>query len=377
MKNIIFKKLLYDCLIFFCLTLISSGLVIWILQAVNFLDIIIEDGRNYDVYLKYSILNFPKILSKLIPFVFFFSIFFILTKYELSNEMIIFWNFGVSKISVIKIFLLFSLKIMIFQILLSSIIVPASQDKARSYIRNSEANIFENFIKPKKFNDTIKNVTIFSEAKEIDGSLKNIYLKKNLSSDNFQITYAKKGIFKNINKSPVLILYDGETISSNKNKITNFKFLQSDFNLASLETNATTYIKTQEISTNKLLKCILFLNTNKKNYLNKKIQIENCSNENLKNIYKEIIKRIFLTFYIPLLMMISLLVILKSKESSNYLIYRIFIFMFGIITIIVSELSLRFIGLNIYQNLLISFVPIILLLITYISIKSQINENII
>ena len=45
--------------------LISTSLVIWVFQAVNFLDIIIEDGRGYIIYLKYSLLNFPKILSKI------------------------------------------------------------------------------------------------------------------------------------------------------------------------------------------------------------------------------------------------------------------------------------------------------------------------
>jgi lipopolysaccharide export system permease protein len=376
MKNIIFKKLLTDCLIFFTIALFSSGLVIWILQAVNFLDIIIEDGRNYDVYLKFSLLNFPRIISKLIPFIFFFSFFFVLTKYELSNEMIIFWNFGVSKIKVIEVFLIFSLTIMIFQIFLSSLLVPLSQDKARSFLRNSEANVFESFIKPKKFNDTIKDVTIFSEAKETDGSLKNIYLKKNLSNKNFQITYAKKGELKKINNSPILILYDGETISSNDSKISSFKFVQSDFNLGNTETNATTYIKTQETSTKKLIKCIFYL---KKELVksNEEIFIENCSNSNLKNIYKEISKRFFSSFYIPLLMMIALLVILKSKETINYLKYRIYIFILGILTIVISELSLRFISLKIYQNLMVSFLPILVLIFIFLIIKYKNKENII
>ena len=376
MKNIIFKKLLTDCLIFFTIALFSSSLVIWILQAVNFLDIIIEDGRNYDVYLKFSLLNFPRIISKLIPFIFFFSFFFVLTKYELSNEMIIFWNFGISKIKVIEVFLIFSLTIMIFQIFLSSLLVPLSQDKARSFLRNSEANVFESFIKPKKFNDTIKDVTIFSEAKETDGSLKNIYLKKNLSNKNFQITYAKKGELKKINNSPVLILFDGETISSNDNKISSFKFVQSDFNLGNTETNATTYIKTQETSTKKLIRCIFYL---KKKLVdsNEKIFIENCSNSNLKNIYKEISKRFFLSFYIPLLMMIALLIILKSKETINYLKYRIYIFILGILTIVISELSLRFISLKIYQNLIVSFLPIIVLIFIFFLIKYKNKENII
>jgi lipopolysaccharide export system permease protein len=376
MKNIIFKKLLTDCLIFFTIALFSSSLVIWILQAVNFLDIIIEDGRNYDVYLKFSLLNFPRIISKLIPFVFFFSFFFVLTKYELSNEMIIFWNFGISKIKVIEVFLIFSLTIMIFQIFLSSLLVPLSQDKARSFLRNSEANVFESFIKPKKFNDTIKDVTIFSEAKETDGSLKNIYLKKNLSNKNFQITYAKKGELKKMNNSPVLILFDGETISSNDNKISSFKFVQSDFNLGNTETNATTYIKTQETSTKKLIRCIFYLKKELANS-NEEIFIENCSNSNLKNIYKEISKRFFSSFYIPLLMMIALLVILKSKETINYLKYRIYIFILGILTIVISELSLRFISLEIYQNLIVSFLPIVVLIFIFFIIKFKNKENII
>ena len=376
MKNIIFKKLLTDCLIFFTIALFSSSLVIWILQAVNFLDIIIEDGRNYDIYLKFSLLNFPRIISKLIPFVFFFSFFFVLTKYELSNEMIIFWNFGVSKIKVIEVFLIFSLTIMIFQIFLSSLLVPLSQDKARSFLRNSEANVFESFIKPKKFNDTIKDVTIFSEAKETDGSLKNIYLKKNLSNKNFQITYAKKGELKKMNNSPVLILFDGETISSNDNKISSFKFVQSDFNLGNTETNATTYIKTQETSTKKLIRCIFYLKKELANS-NEEIFIENCSNSNLKNIYKEISKRFFSSFYIPLLMMIALLVILKSKETINYLKYRIYIFILGILTIVISELSLRFISLKIYQNLMVSFLPILVLIFIFLIIKYKNKENII
>ena len=54
---------------------------------------------------------------------------------------------------------------MLVQITLLSIIVPKSQDLARNYIRNSDVNFFENFIKPQKFNDTIRGVTIFTEKK--------------------------------------------------------------------------------------------------------------------------------------------------------------------------------------------------------------------
>ena len=75
MKKILFRKLLSDYMRFFFVALFCTATVIWVFQAVNFLDIIIEDGRDYLVYISFSLLNFPKILSKIFPFVLFFSLF--------------------------------------------------------------------------------------------------------------------------------------------------------------------------------------------------------------------------------------------------------------------------------------------------------------
>ena len=135
MKKILFRKLLLDCLTFFLIALLSASIIIWVFQAVNFLDIMIEDGRDYLVYINYSLLNFPKIVSKVLPFVFFFSFFYIISKYELNNELIIFWNFGVNKFQLINFLFRFSIILTLLQILLSAFIVPKSLDTARSFLR--------------------------------------------------------------------------------------------------------------------------------------------------------------------------------------------------------------------------------------------------
>ena len=93
----------------------------------------IEDGREYSVYINYSLLNFPKIISRLFPFVLFFSIFYVLSKYELNNELMIFWNFGENKVKFINFILFVSLFLFLIQISFTSLIVPSSQDKARSF----------------------------------------------------------------------------------------------------------------------------------------------------------------------------------------------------------------------------------------------------
>tara|TARA_B100001057_G_scaffold76415_1_gene71165 strand:- start:7260 stop:8390 length:1131 start_codon:yes stop_codon:yes gene_type:complete len=374
MKKILFRKLLSDYLTFFFLALISASIVIWVFQAVNYLDIMIEDGRDYLVYINFALLNFPKILSKIFPFALFFSLFYVTIKSELNNELIILWNFGVHKTQIVKFILQISVSLLILQTILTAFVVPKSQDIARSFLRSSTVNFFDNFIKPQKFNDTIKGVTIYSDKKDKFGNLTNLYLKREISSDEFQITYAKKGEFKQIGSSPILVLYDGATITSKINKITNISFSKSDFSLDNIETNTTTYKKIQEISSLKLFLCIknFYILEKKKFEINVR-GIENCSYENIQNIIKEFYKRFIIPFYIPLLSLIPFLLITTSKENSNYSKIRIFTFLTGLMVIIFSETTIRLISKISIYDLSIMAVPIILLTLLYLFLTNKFN----
>ena len=366
MKKILFRKLLSDCSIFFLIALISSSVIIWVFQAVNFLDILIEDGRDYLVYFSYTMLNLPKTVSKLLPFAFFFSFFYVISKYELNNELMIFWNFGVKKIELINFLVRFSLILLIFQILLTTLIVPKSQDMARSYLRLSNFNFFENFIKEGKFNDNIKGLTIYSEKKDDDGFYYNIYLKNNTDRENVQITYANKGIFKKINNTNVLRLINGHTISKVNDKFTNLSFSQSDINLSDTKTNTITVRKTQEISTLNLIKCLSILKKiNFVKFNEKNLDEQNCDISNVNNLIKEIYKRLFVPFYIPVLMLVTLLLIIKSKESANFTLRRIIVFTIGFFIIIFSETTLRLIDNEIFKNIKIVVIPFLLMLTLY------------
>ena len=367
MKKILFRKLLLDCSIFFLITLISASLMIWVFQAVNFLDILIEDGRDYWVYFSYTLLNLPKTISKLLPFAFFFSFFYVISKYELNNELMIFWNFGVKKFELINFLVRASIILLLIQIIFTTFIVPKSQDMARSYLRTSNFNFFENFMKAGKFNDNIKGVTIYSEKKDEDGFYYNIYLKNNTNSDNIQITYANKGVFKKIKNANVLRLIDGHTISKINNEFTNLRFSQSDVNMSDTKSNTITVRKTQEISTYNIIKCLSILKDFKFiKFDTKNLDEQNCDLSNINNLIKEVYKRIFVPFYIPVLMLITLLLIIKSKESTNFLIRRIYIFSIGFLIIVFSETTLRMIDNEIIHNLKIIIIPFILILILYL-----------
>ena len=365
MKKLIYRKLLKDYMSFFLIALSSTALIIWVFQAVNFLDIMIEDGREYSVYINYSLLNFPKIISRIFPFVLFFSIFHVLSKYELNNELMIFWNFGENKVRFVNFILLVSIFLFFIQISFTSLIVPASQDKARSFLRNSDVNFLGNFIKPKRFNDTIDGVTIYAENKDSNGYLYNLYIKKEVQ-DEFEITYARKGRFEQSQGYPILVLYSGETIMNKKNKITNFKFSKSDFLLQNLKANTITQQKNQEMNTYDVISCLIFIYNLKFEFLSsQKKEIINCTESNKINMIKELYKRFIIPFYIPILMIIPYFLILSSKEKKNYSKLKITTFFVGIIVIILSEGIIRFVSEELTNNIIIFIAPLIILLSFY------------
>jgi len=366
MKKIIYRNLATDCTKFFLLTIFTISTIIWVLQAVNYLDFVIEDGHGFFVYFNFTLLSFPKILSRIYPFAVFLSFSYILLKYEDKNELIIFWNFGIKKIHFINFFIKVSFFFVIFSLLLNALVVPSAQDKARSFIRSSDLDFFESVLKPKKFVDVVQNLTIYYERKNENGELENMFLNDKSSPDESQTTIAKTGIFEMRGDKKILVLYDGKTINNVNRKTSEFNFSKTDFNISNFSTHTVTHQKTQETSTKELVLCSLIINNLIKDIDNKiKPELNNCTLMNMVNIYKEIYSRLIKPIYITLLVAIALLLILKSKSDHTFKAQKFRIYFLGFISIIFIESSSKFVSTDLIQNLSFSMLPFIFILIIY------------
>ena len=372
MEKIIFKSFLREISFFFILSSISIALIIWIIQAVNYLDFVSEDGHNFKVYFLYIILVLPKIFSRILPFMLFISIFYIILKYEEKNQLLIFWSNGIDKKKFLNIVLKYSLFFFLIQIILTAIIVPETQNKARSYIRNSNIDFFPALIKPKKFIDTVEDLTIFTNSKDDDGTLRNIVLKDNLNQNSSQIIVAKNGKIIQSNNNKFLILNKGKIINiSSKGRTTIFNFSKTEFDLNKFSTKSTTFPKVQEQSTLKLFNCAQSLiNENIKFLYFKNMH---CQKSYLKNIKQELLKRFYLPLYLPLLALVACFLILKSKDSHEYTNFKFKLFLIGVVFLIISEVSVRYAGLNNKYNLIFIITPIILFLLMRTIFNSQLR----
>ena len=291
MKKLVFRKFVLDVLIFFIFSILIMGLIVWTIQAINYFDFVSEDGHGLKVYFLYTLLNFPKIIHRILPFIFFISLFFTIIKYELNNELSIFWINGISKIKFINTILIFSLTLMMIQIFLGSYLSPLSQLKARNLIKNSNIDFFTHLINEGKFINAVKGLTIFIEKKESD-NFSNIFIDDSTKQYSRMI-YAKNGILVGEKGNNKFVLFDGKVINSDKNRVNTFKFEQIDFSLEAFGSNSIIKPKIQEIKSINLLGCLF------PKYI---INVEKCkNNDSINEVKQELLKRFFKPIYIPLI----------------------------------------------------------------------------
>ncbi|MDB9732002.1 LptF/LptG family permease [Candidatus Pelagibacter sp.] len=375
MKKIIYRNIAQECTKFFLLILFTISIIIWVLQAVNYLDFVTEDGHGFLVYFNYTLLSFPRIFSKIFPFAVFLAFAYIILKYENRNELVIFWNFGIKKIQFINFFIKFSFWFVFVSILLNALIAPYTQDKARSFIRSSDLDFFESILKPKKFIDIVENLTIYFDERNENGELINIFLNDK-SGQSSQITFAKNGKIENRGNGKILVLQEGITINEINGKISQFKFSKTDFNISTFSTRSTITKKTQETSTKHLIKCVIIFHKPNDEIDFSKITLDrNCDEDNLENIHQELYSRLIKPLYITFLITVSLLLILKSKNDRTFNINKIKIYSLGFISIIFFELSSKFVNTELIQNLIMIMMPIFFLIIIYLFILKILRTN--
>ncbi len=377
LSNKIYKHFFFEFSKYFLITLLTFTAIVWTVQAVNFLDLVVEDGHALSVYLGYSLLNVPKILTKFIPLSFLISLVLTILKFENENELIILWTAGVNKIKVVNFFVKISLIVTVLQLFLASIVNPYVLNYSRSIIKSSNLDFISSMVKTNQFNDTVAGLTIFVEAKNNNGDMKNIFIRdesKILKSiDNVDKTenisiFAKNGRIVDPS-SPALILSDGIIQSQKADKnIQTIKFKKTVLKLDNIKTRSIVQTKIQETPSNLLIKC----------YFNKGQQkIINCpSDHKMNDILSEINRRFGMPLYIPVITLIVCFLLNQRNENKFKNYFKYIFTLIAFLILVVAEILVKYSGKSFNNSLIYYFTPVILMPLIYLEvIRNFLYEN--
>ena len=157
-----------------------------------------------------------------------------------------------------------------------------------------------------------------------------------------------------------MFLFNGQIISSKNESDENeiIKFDQLNIDLSNLTTTTIKKPKLQETSTMKLINCIV-KNDNRS---------EICKDDVKKEILPTLNRRIVLPLYIPVLSLVCSLMLIKTKSK---FLNKISIFIYSFLLLIVTEMTVRYTGINYPTRVLFITSPFFLftLIYTYMYLK--------
>ena len=354
MKKTIYKYFFNEFLRYFIITLFALSVIVWTIQAVNYLDLVSEDGHAFTIYFFYSLLTLSKVLTKLIPFCFLIATVLTVSKLEKDNELMVLWTSGLNKIHIANFLFTISLLVMLVQLLFTTAINPSLLYSSRMLLKNSELQFIPSLLKERQFNDTVEGLTIFVDKKDNNQTFKNIFIRddgKILSEIGgaSSTIFAKYGYINNNEKN--FVLHDGSIQRLKEDGTINvFKFEKTILNLSGITTKSIIEPKMQETSTIKILLCMK----------NKDINIHNCNidKKSLMDNKIEINKRFGMPFYIPLIALVCSFLLTSRKDKKIYNYKKYIYFFIGFIILAFAEILVRYSGISWSHSIIYYLLPI-------------------
>tara|TARA_E500000178_G_C17036259_1_gene763523 strand:- start:6159 stop:7268 length:1110 start_codon:yes stop_codon:yes gene_type:complete len=359
LRNKIYTNYFLEIIKTFLTIILGLSLIALTVRAVNFLELIIENGYSLKTYFFYSILNIFGIAPKFFPLAFLISLIIFILKHKNNSEFIILWSTGVKKTVILNLLLFTSFAVMFFYLIFSTYLTPMALNKSRQLLSETKFNSFLPTIRSQQFSDSFEDLTFFVE-KKINNEVKNVFLYdtgnnlRNFSSNNTKVNSTTIIAEQGIVKKKSIFLINGQIISNkkldNKNEIIIFE--QLNINLDELTTTVIKAFKLQETSTLKLLSC----------FTKKSTKLSFCNSNARKEIIPVLIRRIILPTYIPILALICSFLLIKNE---NLFLKNFFIFSYSFFILVFVELILKYTGTNEVLRMIYFIIPILMLVLFY------------
>jgi len=375
LSNKIYRHFFLELSKYFFLVLFTFSTIVWAVQAVNFLDLIVEDGHAVSLYLNYSLLNIPKILTKFIPLSFLLALVLTILKFDSENELTVLWTSGLNKIKITNFFLKIALIVTLIQLFFAAFINPNVLNYSRSLIKASDLDLISSTIKTNEFNDTLEGLTMYVEEKNELGIMKNIFIRddshrlstiQNQEKTDSLTIFAKKGRLNSETKTS-LILEKGVIHVENKSKeIQIIKFEKTELAFDNLKTKSIIYPKVQETPSKILLNCFFKKTTH--NLLKGHTDLKCHTKEERVEVLAEINRRFGMPLYIPLLALLSSFLLISREETKVKGWYKYFYFGLAFTILITAEILVRYSGKSLTHGLFYYLLPLFCAPVVYIEL---------
>ncbi|MFK7837769.1 MAG: LPS export ABC transporter permease LptF [Sulfitobacter sp.] len=191
---------------FFALVLVA---LFWINRAVVLFDRLIGDGQSALVFLEFTALGLPKLITTVLPIAAFAGTVYVINRMSSESEMTVLQSTGTSPWRLARPVLVFGLCVAAMMSVLSHFLVPMAQAQLAQRETEISQNVTASLLREGRFLHPTENVTFYTRVIDADGVLRDVFLSDRRAPDEGVIYTAAEAYLVRNGTGTTLIMVDG------------------------------------------------------------------------------------------------------------------------------------------------------------------------
>ena len=204
-SNYIAKQLIHATL----LIAISLTSIVWLMQALRFIDYIVNQGVSILLFLKLTLLLVPSLFMTILPPAFFCAVIFTYNKLKTDSELIVMQSMGLDKWRLTQPALRVAIGFTVLAYVLALYVQPLSFrifKDLQVFLRNNYVSIL---LQEGVFSSPVDGLTVFIRERHDDGTLRGIIVQDSRKQGNTVTMMAEQGVLVQTPAGPRFLLENG------------------------------------------------------------------------------------------------------------------------------------------------------------------------
>ncbi len=211
--------------------------IVWLTQALRFIDFIVNQGVSILIFLKLTVLLIPSLLLMILPPAMFCSILFVYNKLKMDSELVVLQAAGLSRWKLAVPVMQVAAGMMVLAYLTALYLQPLSYTRFRemqAFLRNNYASIL---LQEGVFSSPVQGLTVFIRERDKDGTLHGILVHDNRDMKLPITMMAEEGHLVDTPQGPRFLLQNGnrQEVQNGRTSFLNFESYTLDMSLYTKE----------------------------------------------------------------------------------------------------------------------------------------------
>ncbi|ABG32627.1 LPS export ABC transporter permease LptF [Roseobacter denitrificans] len=221
---------------FFALVLVA---ILWINRGVSLFDELISDGQSALVFLEFTALGLPKLITTVLPIATFAAAVYVTNRMNNESELTVLQATGSGPVRLARPVLVFGLIVFLMASMLHHVLMPLAQQQLGHRQNEIAQNATSRLLTEGRFLHPSEGVTFYTQEIDDDGVLRDVFLSDRRSVEEGVIYTAAHAYLIRDDERTSLIMVDGlaQRLTTATDRLATANFRDFSFDISALVQN--------------------------------------------------------------------------------------------------------------------------------------------